>query len=262
MESIGTGLAALDYDGRRADVYLDRPEKRNAMNRALIADLTQAIERVDADDDVRAVTILGRGDVLSAGMDLGMMRASDRATHRSIHAELRGLLDAVDDLSKPSVVGIKRAAPAGAFELTLPADFRILGDDATYGVIEVELGIFPHGGTTQRLPRLVGLGKAKEMVLTAEYIDPEEADRIDLVTEVCPDEAVDDRAREFADDLCEKAPLGVERALEALDKAFDVPLEAGLDTEGYLVEDLYATRDRKEGFAARMEGREPEFEGR
>lgn len=262
MESIGTGLAALEYEGHRADVYLDRPEKRNAMNRALIADLTQAIERVDAADDVRTVAILGHGEVLSAGMDLRMMRESDPEALRAVHAELRELLDAVDDLSKPSVVGIKRAAPAGAFELTLPADFRILGEDAAYGVIEVELGIFPHGGTTQRLPRLVGLGKAKEMVLTAEYVDPEEADRINLVTEVCPDGAVDDRAREFADDLCEKAPLGVERALEALDKAFDVPLEAGLDVEGYLAEDLYATRDREEGFAARMEDREPEFEGR
>jgi enoyl-CoA hydratase/carnithine racemase len=262
MESIGSGLAALDHEGHRADVYLDRPAKRNAMNRALIADLTQAIRRVDADEDVRAVTILGRGEVLSAGMDLGMMRASDRATHREIHAELRGLFDAIDDLSKPSVVGIKRAAPAGAFELTLPADFRILGEDATYGVIEVELGIFPHGGTTQRLPRLVGLAKAKEMVLTGEFIDPEEADRINLVTEVRPDDAVDERAREFAGDLCEKAPLGTQRALAALDKAFDVALDAGLDVEQYLVEDLYATRDREEGFAARMEGRDPEFEGR
>lgn len=262
MDTVGTGLAGIEYDGHRADLFLNRPDKRNAMNRALIADLTEAVERVDADDDVRAVTLLGRGDVFSAGMDLDMMYESSEAAHRDIHRELTGLMDAIDDLSKPSVAGIKRAAPAGAFELTLPADFRILGEDARYGVIEVELGVFPHAGTTQRLPRLVGLARAKQMVLTAEFIDPAEADRIDLVTETCPDDEVDDRARELADELCEKAPLGLQRALEAFGHAFDVPLDDGLDIEHYLAMDLYGTEDRKEGFGALLEGRDPEFEGR
>jgi enoyl-CoA hydratase len=160
------------------------------------------------------------------------------------------------------VVGIKRAAPAGAFELTLPADFRVLSERADYGVTEVRLGTFPHGGATQRLPRLVGLAKAKELVLTGEFIDPEEAARIGLVTETCPAEAVDDRARELADSLAENAPLGVQQAGKALDAAFDRPLEQGLAEEQELAESLYGTHDYAEGFAAHVEGRDPEFEGR
>jgi enoyl-CoA hydratase len=256
------GHARIEIDGHRADVLIDRPEKRNAMDRAVVADLTEAFDRVADADDVRAVALLGEGPVFCAGMDLEMMRDSDRAGHEAIGDELRTLFDRIESLPRPVVAGIKRAAVAGGFELTLPADFRILGEGAAYGVVEVKLGVFPSGGSTQRLPRLVGLARAKELVLTGEYIDPEEADRIDLVTEVCPDDEVDDRTRAFADRLTENAPLGMERALRAFDHALDVPLADGLEIEGYLAAPLYETRDHEEGFGARIDGREPDFEGR
>ncbi|WP_254545669.1 enoyl-CoA hydratase/isomerase family protein [Halomarina pelagica] len=262
MVEVGTGLARVERDGRRADVVLNRPEKRNAIDEAMIDDLTEAFRRVADDDDVWAATLLGEGPVFSAGMDLEMMRDATREEHAVIGKRLHELLDAVEALPQPVVVGVKRAAVAGAFELTLPADLRVLGREAAYGVVEVELGVFPHGGTTQRLPRLVGLAKAKELVLTAEYVDPEEALRLGLVSEVCPDEAVDDRARALADDLTRKAPLGLRRAKRALNRALDVPLDAGLEYERTLALDLYGTRDRIEGFDARIEGREPTFEGR
>lgn len=262
MPEIGSGNAIVERDGHRADVIINRPEKRNALNQATIRDLTAAFEEVLADDEVRAIAFLGEDPVFCAGMDLGMMYEFDRDEHRDLGEELRGLFDLIDRATTPTVAGVKRAGIAGGFELTLPADFRILGSGAKYGVVEVNLGVFPSGGSTQRLPRLVGMSKAKELVLRGEFIDPEEADRIDLVTEVCPDEAVDDRARDLAAELATKAPLGIERALEAFNHALDVPLERGLDVEGYLASDLYATRDRKEGFEARIEGREPEFEGR
>jgi len=261
-ETIGAGHALIEREGGRADLYINRPDKRNAMNQAVIADLTEAFRVVDEDPDVRAVAFLGKGPVFCAGMDLNMMYESDQGEHRRRGGEFRRLLDTIDATTTPVVAGIKRAAIAGAFELTLPTDLRILGEEAKYGVIEVELGVFPSGGTTQRLPRLVGLGKAKEMVLTAEYIDPQEADRINLVTEVVPDDDVDERARALADEITEKAPLGVRRAMEAFTHSFDVPLSDGLDVEAYLAHDLYATEDRKEGFKARLEGREPEFRGR
>ncbi|MFC7318751.1 enoyl-CoA hydratase/isomerase family protein [Halomarina halobia] len=144
----------------------------------------------------------------------------------------------------------------------MPADLRVLGENAKYGVIEVDLGIFPHQGSTQRLPRLVGIGRAKELVLTGEYIDPADAERCGLVTEVVPDADVDERARELADDLTEKAPLGIQSALEAFGATFDVPLEDGLDIEHRLAMRVYGTDDRREGFEAQLEGREPQFEGR
>jgi enoyl-CoA hydratase/carnithine racemase len=261
MESIGTGLAAVDWNEPRADVYLSRPAKRNAMTVPLMEDLTEAVRTVSDADDVRAVTLLGEGPVFCAGMDLEMMRAGVEPDSDVERDAFPPLLEAIASARQPVVAGIKRAAPAGAFELTLPCDFRVLGREATYGVIEVTLGTFPHGGATQRLPRLVGLSKAKELVLTGEFIDPEDARDCGLVHELCGDEAVDDRTKAFADRLCENAPLGLRNAKRALNAALETPLEAGLDLERSLGRQLDDTDDYREGFDARLEGREPEFRG-
>ena len=261
MDTVGTGLAAIEWHDRRADVYLSRPEKRNAMSVDLMRDLIEAFERVDAADDVRAVTLLGEGPVLSAGMDLSMMRdrvEPDSGIDREVFPEL---LEAIEETRQPVVAGIKRAAPAGAFELTLPCDFRVIGREAKYGLLEVTLGTFPHGGGTQRLPRLVGLSRAKEIVLTGEFVDPEEAERMGLVHEVCADDVVDDRTKAFADRLCENAPLGLENGKRALNAALETPLDRGLAFERALGRELDDTADYREGFEARLEGREPEFRG-
>lgn len=258
---VGDGHAMLEVQGHRADVFLSRPAKRNAMTVPVMEDLREAVERADANDAVRAITLLGEGPVFCAGMDLEMMRA--RADHDSdIDREaFPRLLKAIDTTTVPTVAAIKRAAPAGAFELTLPCDFRVLGSEAKYGLLEVQLGTFPHGGATQRLPRLVGLAKAKEFVLTGEFIDPAEAERCGLVYDVVPDDEVDSRARELADSLSENAPLGMANAKEALDAALEVPLEEGLRYERMLGRELDGTRDYREGFEARLEDREPTFEG-
>jgi enoyl-CoA hydratase/carnithine racemase len=267
MRAIGTGNVLVETEGHRADIILNRPEKRNALDDATISDLAEAIEQVDSDESVRAIALLGKGPVFCAGMDLELMRERGEAAREgrsleSVGGQLEQATGAIAAASVPTVVGIKRSAPAGAFELTLPADFRILSAEADYGVIEVKLGTFPHGGATQRLPRLVGLGKARELVLTGEFVDPEEAAQMGLVSETCPAEEVDDRARELADSLAENAPLGVQQARKALDAAFDRPVEEGLAYEQELAEGLYDTHDYAEGFEARVEGREPEFEGR
>ncbi len=261
MESVGSGLAAIDWNDDRADVYLSRPDKRNAMTVPLMEDLIEAFERVDADGDVRVATLLGEGPVFCAGMDLEMMRdrvEPDSGIDRNLFPEV---LETIEETRQPVVAGIKRAAPAGAFELTLPCDFRILGRDASYGLLEVQLGTFPHAGGTQRLPRLVGLSKAKEIVLTGEFIDPEEAADIGLVHEVVDTDAVDERAKAFADDLCENAPLGLRNAKKALNAALETPLEQGLAYERQLAYEIDDTHDYREGFEARLEGREPEFRG-
>lgn len=257
----GTDKVTVQKEGHRADVVLSRPEKRNAIDQEVIAGLRTAFENVGEEDDVRAITLLGEGDVFCAGMDLEMMYEAAQSDEERVGGELHAMFDTIEQTPKPVVAGIKRAAIAGGFELTLPVDFRIIGEEAKYGAIEVNLGLFPSGGSTQRLPRLVGLAAAKEIVLMGEYIDPEEARRMGLVNEICDDDKVDERAREMADELTTKAPLGVERAIKALNHAGDVPLEDGLQIEQYLSKDLYDSKDAQEGFAARMEGREPEFEG-
>ncbi|NUB91542.1 enoyl-CoA hydratase/isomerase family protein [Haloterrigena sp. SYSU A121-1] len=261
MESVGSGLAAIDWNGTRADVYLSRPDKRNAMTVPLMRDLITAFEAVDADEEVRAVTLLGEGPVFCAGMDLEMMRdrvEPDAEIDRDVFPEV---LETIEEFRRPVVAGIKRAAPAGAFELTLPCDFRVIGREAKYGLLEVRLGTFPHAGGTQRLPRLVGLSKAKEIVLTGEFIDPEDAADMGLVHEVVDTEVVDERAKAFADDLCENAPLGLRNAKRALNAALELPLERGLEYERQLAYELDDTHDYREGFEARLEDREPEFRG-
>ncbi|MFO7927367.1 MAG: enoyl-CoA hydratase/isomerase family protein [Halobacteriota archaeon] len=262
METIGTGLAKADIDGHRADVYLSRPAKRNAMTAPLIEDVIAAFRTVDR-DDVRAITLLGEGPVFCAGMDLERMRCrveADADVPDPLDA-LSELIDTIETARQPVVVGIKRAAVAGAFELTLGCDFRVLGSEASYGVPEVELGTFPHVGATQRLPRLVGLSRAKEIVLTGEYVPPASALDCGLVHEVCAPDDVDDRARTFADRLCENAPLGLQHGKRALNEAFDRPLEDGLAFERELGRQLDDTRDYREGFDAQIEGRDTEFAG-
>lgn len=257
----GTDKVEVELDGHRADVYLNRPEKRNAIDRDVIAGLHRAFEEIDRDEDVWAATLLGRGEVFCAGMDLGMMSSLAAEGDFSVGDDLHATFDAIEDCRVPVVAGVKRAGIAGGFELSLPADFRVLGSGARYGPIEVKLGIFPSGGSTQRLPRLVGLANAKEIVMFGDYVDPDDATEMGLANRVCADAEVDTRARDMADELADRAPLGVQKAKRALNHAGDVPLEDGLEMERYLARHLYGTEDAVEGFTARMEDREPEFEG-
>ena len=262
MREIGNGDVLLGVEGHRADVVLNRPEKRNAMNQPLLRDLRATLEEVDAADDVRVMTLSGEGSVFCAGMDLEMMRARGEEGE-SLDVGLDDITHFIEEMDVVSVASIKRGAIAGAFELVLPVDFRFISRDAKYGVIEVTLGVFPFGGATQRLPRLVGLSKAKEIVLSGDFVDPREAEDIGLVHEVVDDpEAVDERAKAYADDLAENAPLGMESARGLLNSALDMPLQEGLALESAMGERLTETDDYTEGFTARIEGRKPEFEGK
>ncbi len=262
MREIGNGKVQLQIEGHRADVILNRPDKRNAMNRSLLNDLREALEEADNNDEVRAVTLLGKGPIFCAGMDLEMMHERANSDDFSFETDIDDVARFIDQMSVPTVASIKGAAIAGAFELVLPVDFRIISRGAKFGVIEVSLGLFPSSGATQRLPRLVGLSKAKELVLTGEYIDPEEAKECGLVHEIVEDrEDTDERAREWADKLAKNAPLGMERARKLLNSALDMPLDEGLELETKMGEELVDTHDYEEGFAARLEDREPEFKG-
>lgn len=256
------GFARIETEGHRVDVLIDRPEKRNAMNEAVIDDLTEAFRTIETLDDGRVVTLLGEGPVFCAGMDLTMMRERVDNPENFDREAFPRLLCAVDECSTPTVVGIEKAAIAGAFELTLPCDFRLIGADASYGVTEVTLGTFPHGGATQRLPRLIGLARAKELVLTGDVLDPDEAKRWGLVSEVVEPGHVAERTRQFADDLAANAPLGMTRAKRALNAALETPLDEGLQLERALGRELDDTYDYREGFDARIAGRKPRFEGR
>lgn len=263
MRDVGSGSVQLHVEDNRADVVLNRPDKRNAMNQPLLRDLRTALEEVEDDDSVRAMTLLGNGSTFCAGMDLEMMRERGESDQPELETSLDDITHFIDNMATPSVAGIKGAAIAGAFELVLPVDFRVINEEAKYGVVEVKLGLFPSGGATQRLPRLIGLSKAKELVLTGEYIDPEEAEQCGLVHEVVGEaSAVDDTARDWASGMSKNAPLGLEYGRKMLNNAFEMPLEQGLKLEGQYGDRLVLTDDYDEGFEARIEDREPEFEGK
>ncbi len=256
-------LVRIDREGYRAEVVIQRPDKRNAMNEALMADLTQAFEHLDGDTECRAAILRGEGPVLSAGMDLEMMRglADESTSHTVTESLFPELLDTIEGCSVPTIAAIHGAAPAGAFELTLPFDFRIIDSEAKYGVVEVKLGTFPHGGATQRLPRLVGLAKAKEIVLTGEYVDPQAAADAGLVREVVEPGTVVETARELAAELADNGPIGMAMAKQALNAAGEMGLDEGLELERALAKETYRTADYREGVEARLEGRDPDFRG-
>jgi enoyl-CoA hydratase/carnithine racemase len=263
MREIGDGNALLDIDGHRVDVWLNRPDKRNAIDQQVIHDLRAAMDEVETireTEDLRAMTLLGKGAVFCAGMDLEMMYAAGSDQHDEFHVALNELFTEIERVPIPTVAGIKKAAVAGAFELALPADFRVIGEDATYGLRETKLGIFPSGGSTQRLPRLIGLSRAKDLVMRSDVIDPEEAEEMGLVHEVVASGTVDEEAQALADELATRAPLGMEKAKECLNAAFDVDMQTGLEMEHEGASAIWGTHDRREGFAAALEDREPEFE--
>jgi len=263
MREIGDGNALLEIDGHRVDVWLNRPDKRNAIDQQVIHDLRAAVDEVAAireAEDLRAMTLLGKGPVFCAGMDMEMMYAAEQDQHDEFHVALNELFTDIEQVPLPTVAGIKKAAVAGAFELALPADFRVIGEDAAYGLRETKLGIFPSGGSTQRLPQLVGLSRAKDLVMRSDFIDPAEAERMGLVHEVVEPGTVDEEAQALADELATRAPLGMEKAKECLNAAFDTSLQEGLDMEHEGASAIWDTHDRREGFAAALEEREPAFE--
>jgi enoyl-CoA hydratase/carnithine racemase len=262
MREIGSGNVLLEIEEYRADVVLNRPDKRNAMNEALLDDLLMALKEVDNTDDVRAMTLTGKGPVFCAGMDLEMMRERGERDNPSLDTGLEDVTEYLGNMTIPTVTSIKRAGLAGAFELVLPVDFRVISKDADFGLLEVKIGLFPSGGASSRLPRLVGLSKAKELVLTGDQIDPQEAKNCGLVHEVVEDpEETDDRTRAWADKITTNAPLAVESANEMLDSTLDMPLDKSIRLEQVLGEELMSSDDYTEGFTARIEGREPEFKG-
>ena len=227
MRTVGSGLAAIERHDSRADVYLTRPREENALTVDLLKDLTEAFRRLDADPEINAITLLGQGDVFSAGLDTDVV-TDDPAVVDEYLETFAQLLELIDRVRQPVVAGIKAAALGPAFELTLAADLRVLDREGAYGLADASLGAFPQGGGTQRLPRLVGLSKAMELVLRDENVDPESALEIGLVHEVVDSSDVDEVAMEIADDLCTKPPIAIQNAKRSVKGSFEMPLDRGL----------------------------------
>ncbi|MCY4065797.1 MAG: enoyl-CoA hydratase-related protein [Rhodospirillaceae bacterium] len=255
----------LSAAGGVALVTLNRPEAMNALSRRLKEELEDAFEnRLAADDDVRVVIVTGVGErAFCAGADLkersgetpppaAFFRAQ-QATHR-----LFGRIAAFD---RPVIAAINGVAFGGGAELALCCDVRLMADTARIGLTEVRLGAIPAGGGTQRLPRLVGASRAKELIFSGSVLTAEEACEAGLASRAVAAAKLMDEARSLADKIAAQPPLAVRFVKRVIDRGLDGPLAAGLEYELYAASILFDTEDRKEGMAAFVEKRLPRFMG-
>jgi enoyl-CoA hydratase len=246
-----------------ATITLNRPEVHNAMNAAMRRDLLRCFEGLATDDTVRVIVVTGGGDrAFSAGADIREFTAPQVPT---VFREQRRRLDfraAMDRCWQPIIAASRGYAFGGGLELALACDIRIASADARLGLTEVDLAIIPGGGGTQRLPRVVGRGKALELILTAARIDAAEALRLGLVERVVPAGEALTAAQELAAALAAKAPLALRYAKEAVSKGLELPLADGLRLETDLSTLLRTTEDRLEGARAFLEKRPPRWQGR
>ncbi len=244
-------------------ITLNRPEVHNAMNERMRQELTRCFGDLATSDEARVVVVTGAGErAFSAGADIREFVEPQVPVRFRESRKRVDFRQAMDRCPQPIIAAIRGYALGGGLELALACDIRLASEDAQLGLTEVNLAIIPGGGGTQRLPRLVGRGRALEMILTGARIDAREAWRIGLVERVVPAADVLAAARELARTLAEKAPVALRYAKEAVVKGLELPLADGLRLENDLATLLRTTEDRVEGAKAFLEKRKPRFTGK
>ena len=242
-------------------VTLDRPEALNALDFALIEELVEALETLDADPRCRAIVITGAGTkAFAAGADIRELAVQTPVTLVSDNDFHRW--ERIKRIRKPLIAAVRGVALGGGCELAMLCDMLVAGDDARFGQPEIRLGVMPGAGGTQRLTRAIGKAKAMELILTGRTMDAHEAEDRGLVTRVVPAEATVDAALELASEVASMPPLAVIAAKEAVNRAFELSLEAGLEFERRNFFLLFASEDMREGTTAFGEKRTPEWRGR
>ncbi len=247
--------------GRVAVVRVNRPEVRNALDTATVREMTTALAAVTADEAVGAIVVTGGGDkVFVSGADINAIRA--RGRDDGLAAINQTLFAMLDRCPKVTIAAVNGLALGGGCELASACDLRVAADHAKFGQPEVALGIIPGAGATQRLPRLIGLGRAKQMVLTGDPIDAQTALAWGLVNAVVPGPEVVSAAVAMAERILSRGPLAIRLAKAALNASARVDLESGLLIETLAQAICFQSEDKQEGTAAFLEKRPPTFTGR
>ena len=254
-------VVLYEVRGRAALVTVNRPDKRNALNDQVRTDIKAAIRRAAADAAVRAVILTGAGDkAFIAGADIAEFEGKTPVQQwRDMSND--PVYDVPEECPKPVIAAVNGFCLGGGMELALACDIRIASGNAKFGQPEVNLGIIPGGGGTQRLPRAIGVAAALRLILTGEMIEAAEAHRLGIVSEVCAAAELMPRALALAELIASKSPVAVASAKQATRAALSLPLDEGLRMERSLFAMCFASQDKIEGVKAFLEKRTPEFPG-
>src|SRR3954453_10667689 len=245
-------------------VILNRPEKRNAFNDELVLGLRDALHAAADDNEVHCVVVRGAGPMFSSGMDVGFLGSLAGEPER-LRASRRPIIETwnlLEEMPKPTIAQIHGACIGGAMELALAADLRVMAADAVMGLVETRVGLVPDVGGSSRLPSVVGLGRAKEMVMASKIIGAEEAERIGLVNRIAPAEQLEATTEALVDERLGSAPVAVGLAKRVLDSAAKPALSQTLEQEVTAQNVCALSEDFREGTKALAEKRQPAFSGR
>lgn len=250
-------------DAGIATLTLNRPEVMNSLNFPLLYALEDRIESFRFRRDLRVVIITGSGErAFCSGADLKERATLNPDQVREYIFTIRNLFTAIEELNKPVIAAVNGIALGGGTELALASDIRIASSKASMGLTETRLAIIPGAGGTQRLPRLIGKGKAKELIFTGKRIDGQEAVKIGLVNQLCEPDDLLEACREMAAMICETGPVAIEQAKYAINYGLETDMHTGLAIESNAYWVCIPTEDRLEGLAAFKEKRKPVYKGK
>jgi len=253
----------LEIEGPIAVLTINRPEKRNAVNNQTVEDIDAALEKIEKNPDLRVMILTGAGEkAFVAGADVNELAKRDTLLGRTETRRRQEVYTRIEQLEIPSIAAINGWAVGTGLEISMACSMRVASEKARLGQPEVKLGITPGAGGTQRLPRLVGMGRALEMILTGDPVTAEEAKAMGLVNRVVPHDQVMAEAKKLAETIAARPKLAIQYSKAAILRYADGSLSEGLDHESYLHALSCGTEDKKEGVAAFLEKRDPKFTGR
>lgn len=252
----------LEKEDGMAILFINRPEAMNALNDEVLKELSIVIPKISDDDEIKALIITGSGNkAFVAGADISYMEPLNAVEGRSFGILGQEVFLAIENLEKPVIAAVNGFALGGGCELAMSADIRLASENAKFGQPEVGLGITPGFGGTQRLPRLVGEGIAKEIIFSGNIINAEEAYRIGLVNHVYPAEILLDEAKKLAKKIASNAPIAVKLSKVAINRGMQTDINTAMAIEADLFGICFATEDQKQGMSAFVNKEKPDFKG-
>ena len=253
-------IVTEQYQPNVAVVQLNRPKDLNALNTQLMQELRDALQALDKNDQVRVVIITGNDQAFAAGADIKQM--ADRSTIDMLKTDQFSTWDQIRRIKKPVIAAVSGFCLGGGCELAMTCDMIIASESAKFGQPEIKIGVMPGAGGTQRLARAIGKAKAMELVLTGRFISADEALKLRLVNKVVPVEMYLREASALASEIAQMSPISVQLAKEALNRTFETHLDEGLHFERKNFYLCFSSEDQKEGMAAFIEKRKPQYNGK